>query len=128
MYMAAFVCFITVMFIPLSFLFIYIARKAYIKIDDQNFTYKMVRTKVIPFANINRIRVGSVVQSRNMINSTILTFATVVPLIIHYNDNKKMKLSLNYFDNPQEIVKALVEKTGKEIEVPDELKQYIRGE
>lgn len=124
-YLAAFVCIISVILFPVGILFIYLARTAHISFEENNFIYKMFTTKVIPLSEIRQIRVSPVAQGRYMINSTVMTLVTVVPLVIEYGNNKKIKLSLNYFENPGEIVRILTQKTGKEIQVPDELKEYM---
>ena len=40
----------------------------------------------------------------------------IVPMVIEYGENKKIRFSLNYFLNNQELIKILEEKTGKKVE------------
>lgn len=124
-YLTGVILILSVILAPVGIYFIYLGHNAYIRIEKDAFIYKMFTKKVIPFTSITKLSVAQVAQGRYMISPVVLTLVTVVPLIIEYGDGKKVKLSLNYFEKPQEIAKILADKTGHKIEIPDELKDYI---
>lgn len=113
---AGVICLISVFLSPLSLFFFYMALRAKIEIDGNNFVYTMLNKKVIPFSNIKHIMVGKPTGAYYKIGYTTLQVATVVPLVIHYGDKKKVKLSLNAFEQPQNILDTLLKKTSLQLE------------
>lgn len=114
--MAAVVCFLSLILIPLGIFFIWAARRAQIKIENGTMYYTMFGTKVIPFAEMRKLDLLRPVQVRYQIGYAIPTFATVVPFQITYGDNKKVKFSLNYFQNPEELIQVLQKESGLKLE------------
>ena len=122
-FFAAFICFISVFLAPFGFLCIYMALKAHVKIEDDVFEYAMLSTKRIPFRSMKKIYLSRSVDARYKVGYAFVSFATVIPLVIEYvGENgrmKKVKFSLNYFQNSAEIVEKLQEKSGLKIELPE---------
>ena len=116
-YVTAFICIISFFLIPVGIIFIFMARKARIEITDTEFVYSMFGVKRIPFSSITLMELLPVVQPRVYQASAHTSFAvtTVFPLRITTTDNKKIKLSLNHFANPNEILRQLEQKTGKRV-------------
>ena len=90
-YVAAIICFFTVLFIPLGVWFIISARRARIKIDEDFFSYTMFTEKVIRFKEIKTLKLGKKVEVRYKVGYVIPTFATVVPLIVEMKNEKMIK-------------------------------------
>ena len=122
-FFAAIVCFISFFLAPFGFLWIYMAFKAHVKITDDIFEYAMLSTKKIPFREMKKIYLSRPVDARYKVGYDFVSFATVIPLIIEYGDGnggmKKIKFSLNYFENSTEIVQKLQEKSGLQIGLPE---------
>lgn len=109
-YAAAFVCFLTVILIPLGFYFIYLARVAKIIIRDDAFVYRMFTTNVINYGEIKSLTLMPVVRPGYVVGNQTVNFANVVPFVIETQSGKKVKMSLNYFEKPQEILSILEQK------------------
>ena len=114
-YVAAIICFFTVLFIPLGVWFIISARRARIKIDEDFFSYTMFTEKVIRFKEIKTLKLGKKVEVRYKVGYVIPTFATVVPLIVEMKNEKMIKFSLNYFESPEKLIEELQRKSRKKI-------------
>lgn len=118
---AGVICIISFLLIPLGLIFFYMAATAKIIMKDDRMIYKMLTTKEIPYSQITKMRLAKPVSSTyytmNGENPGVfVNFATVIPLIIEW-DGKKTKLSANFFENAEEIVHTLREKTGLELDV-----------
>lgn len=114
---AAFICLISIILAPAGILFIYMALVAQINIDENSFSYRMLRKKVIPFQRISGITIGKPQKPAYYVNVDpggyrSISFATVIPLIIEQQGGKKTRLSLNYFDDPMSIIETLRTRTG----------------
>lgn len=118
---AGIVCLLTVFFSPFALVFFYMAATAHITTDDNNLIYKMLFKKTIPFQSITKIYVKKTQQHSQYVagTQTNVKLNKIVPMVIEYEGNKKIKFSLNYFQNNQELVKQLEQKTGKKIEWPE---------
>ena len=112
-------CSITLILLPFGIIFFYMAAKAHLTLHDDHIEYKMMREYNIPYNKITKLQLAKPVSSHYMIHAagvpTFVNFATVVPLIIHYED-KKIRISSNFFENSQEIIETLVQKSGHQIE------------
>lgn len=118
---AGIICLITIIGAPFALIFFYMAAKAKIVMADRSMIYKMLTTKTIAYSKITKIRlarpVSSTYYAMNAGNPGIMvSFATVIPLIIEW-DGRKTKISANFFENAEEIVQTLEEKTGLKLEV-----------
>ena len=125
-YVAAFVCLLTILGAPFAILFIYMAQKAHITIENGVFEYKMLRTRQVPFSFMKKIYIAPHVNVRADVGSSFVRVATVVPLVIEYADPavpdakvKKLQFSLNYFERSQEIVSQLESMSGLQIGLPE---------
>lgn len=119
-YAAAFICFISLIGIPVGILFIVMAVRAKIILTEKELLYTMLRTKRIPYSQITRISLAKAQTVRYYLKNsagsgTSLNLVTVIPLIIEGN-NKKIKLSSNFFDNAQEMIELLLKKTKLKLE------------
>lgn len=111
-YAAAFICLISIILSPLGLAFFYMAVTSHILIDEENVTYKMLRKEVIPLAGITGLTIGETKRPAYYIDDFgKVSFATVIPLTIEYQE-KKTRLSLNYFQDPGGILESLRQKTG----------------
>ncbi len=115
--MAAFICIISFFLIPFGVIFIIMARRARVEITDTEFVYVMLTMKRVPFASITLIELLPAVQPRmyQQTSHVSVTVTTVYPLQITTKDNKKIKLSLNHFAQPDEIIRQLEHKTGMRV-------------
>ena len=112
-YFAAIFCIVTIILSPVGILFIYMASKAKVIMTDTEFTYAMLRTYKIPYGQIQEIKLSKPVGSAyHLGGGAFVNFATVVPLIIDFNNGKSIRFSSNFFENAVEIVEILEEKTG----------------
>lgn len=110
------ICLISLILSPVGLLFFYMAARAKIETDDQNFIYTMLTKKVVPFADIKHVMLGKPANAYYKIGYTILNIATVVPLVIYYGDKKKIRISLNSFNDSQKILEILLQKTNLQLE------------
>lgn len=113
---AGVICLLSFFLAPVALVFFYMAAVAKIEIDDTNFTYRMLTKKIVPFAGIRHIMLGKPTPAYYRVGYTTVTVARVVPLVILYNDNKKIKLSLNAFGQPEQILEELLRRTNLEVE------------
>lgn len=117
-YVAAFICFISVFMIPVGVVFVVMARRARIEITDTEFVYAMLSTKRILFTNISGLALLPQANARLYQGTTYIAIQAVHvwPLEITYEHGKKLKLSLNHFAKPDEILKVLQQKSGRTVE------------
>jgi len=120
-YTAAFICIISLILIPFGILFIIMAMRAKLVLYDDHLTYTMLTTKNIPYKDIIKIKLAKPVNPRYYLQQqntpgVYLNLVTVIPLIIEYN-NKKTKLSANFFNNAEEFLSSLQKKTKKKLEI-----------
>lgn len=118
---AGIICLLSFFGIPFGIIFFYMAATAKLILKDDRLIYKMLFQKEIPYSQITKIKLAKPVSSTyyamNGDNPGIfVNFATVIPLIIEWN-GKKTKLSANFFENAEEILQTLREKTGLELEI-----------
>jgi len=114
---AAFICLISIFLSPAGIVFIYMALTAEIVIDDDSFRYRMLRKRVVPFQEIEGITIGRPQKPAYYVSTdaggySSISFATVIPLIIELHGDRKLKLSLNYFEDPAAIIRTLRDRTG----------------
>ncbi|MBI5392734.1 hypothetical protein HZA96_02590 [Candidatus Woesearchaeota archaeon] len=118
-YIAAFICFISLIGIPVGILFIIMAYRAKIVILDDAVVYTMLFTKTICYKDITKIMLAKPVSPRlymgNAAPGVFINVVTVVPLIIESKD-KKIKFSANFFDNSEEVVSIILKKTKLKLE------------
>ena len=121
---AGIVCLLTVFLSPFALVFFYMAATAHIAIENDNLIYKMLFKKTIPFRAITKMYVKKTEQHSQYVAGTQTTVKLnqIVPFVIEYEGNKKIKFSLNYFQNNKELASQLEKKTGKKIEWPEEAK------
>lgn len=90
--------------------------------------YKMIGTKEIPYHNIKSMMLKKpqsatyyVHSGESMLHGGFVNFATVVPLELKYmttdGKEKSTKLSSNMFENTEEILKTLEQKSRVKIEI-----------
>ncbi len=120
-YAAAFICFISLIGIPVGILFIVMALRAKIILTDKEITYTMLRTKSISYSEIKRISLAKAQTARYYLKNsagsgTSLNLVTVVPLVIESKE-KNIKLSSNFFDNTQGMIEILLKKTKLKLEL-----------
>lgn len=118
MYLAGFICLITVVLAPFSIVFFILAKRAQIRIEGDNFIYRMFGTKVIPMSSITALRLKQVQQARQQIGVNFVNITSVLPLVIEYA-GKKVTISLNHFEKTQEIVSTLEQKSGQKLQIPE---------
>lgn len=111
---AGIICLFTIIGIPVAFIFFYMASRARIILTDDAMIYAMLKTKTIPY---NQIETMKFLRSVSIQHVAVGELAYVVPLQITWGGGRKTKFSLNFFQASDEIAKTLVEKTGKQIEV-----------
>lgn len=119
-YTGAFICIITVVLSPVGFAFLWMAIHARIELTDDAFIYRMLTTKVIPYASIQSITQARPQTAHAHIDAinTTKALVTVVPLIIEYTrdgKSKRVRLSLNYFERPYDILATLETRTGRTV-------------
>ncbi|MEK7648210.1 MAG: hypothetical protein AAB384_04235 [Patescibacteria group bacterium] len=119
-YTAAFICIISVVLSPVGLVFLWMAIHARIELTDDAFIYRMLTTKVIPYASIQSItqaRPHTAHAHMDTLNTT-KALVTVVPLIIEYTrdgKSKRTKLSLNFFERPYDILTTLETRSGRAV-------------
>ncbi len=123
LYLAGAICMLSLVLFPLGIILCFIARTAYIDISDRDFTYKIIRKKTLPLTSISKLALAPMQQAHYQVGYTFINFASILPLIIEYDNGKKLKLSLNYFEKSGDIIKLLADKTGKEVAIPEIFKQ-----
>lgn len=119
LYLAGAICILSLVLSPLGIILCFIARTAYIDINDRELTYKIIRKKTLPLASISKLTIAPMQQAHYQVDYTFVNFASILPLIIEYDNGKKLKLSLNYFEKSGDIIKLLADKTGKEVAIPE---------
>lgn len=120
-YLAAFICIISLFLIPFGILFIVMAIRAKIVVRSDHLSYTMLWTKKIFYKDITKITLAKPVNPRYYIQQQkipgiYVNLATVVPLIIHHN-NKKTRISSNFFNDSIKFLEILQEKTKKRLEI-----------
>jgi len=123
-YLAAFICIISLILIPIGILFIIMAVRAKLILYDDHLTYTMLTTKNINYKDITKIKLAKAVNPRYYLQQenapgVYINLVSLIPLIIEYN-NKKTKLSANFFNNAEEFLKILQQKTKKKLEIEKE--------
>lgn len=115
------VCLLSVFLSPFALVLFYMAGTTHFAIEGDKLIYKMLFKKTIPFSTITRIYVKKAQQNRQYMSATHTTvnLNTIIPMVIEYGNNKKIKFSLNYFQNNEELANQLELRTGKKIEWPD---------
>lgn len=83
---------------------------------DDKMIYSMLLTKEIPYKEITKIKLSRPVAATHYAGRKAITLATVIPLIIEYGAGKRVKLSLNFFENSAGILEVLTQKTGLDVE------------
>lgn len=118
---AGIVCLISVFLSPFALVFFYMAATTKLAIEGDNLVYKMLFKKTVPFSSITKMYVKKMQQNRYYLSGAHVSvnLNKITPMVIEYGNKKKIKFSLNYFQNNQELVKLLEEKTGKKIEWPN---------
>ncbi len=111
-YIAASVCFLSVILFPLGLYFIYMGRTAKIIIRDDVFQYYMWGKNEINYGEIKSLTIKRLANANYIIGDQRINFATVVPFEIETQAGKKVRMSLNYFEKPEEILSILEHKTG----------------
>ncbi len=119
-YAAAFICFISLVGIPIGILFVIMAVRAKIILTDKEMIYTMLRTKNIPYSQITRISLSKAQTARYYVKNSVgsgtsLNLVTVIPLVVETKD-QKIKLSANFFDNTPEMIELLLKKTKLNLE------------
>lgn len=113
--LAGIICLFTVFGVPFGIMLFYMAAMSKIVIKNDVILIKMLVTKEIKFDEITGLRLAKSVSPKYYIAGSggfgWINCAKVIPFIIECGD-KKVKFSLNFFENSKEIVQTLVDKTG----------------
>lgn len=119
--MGGIICLISFFLSPFAFVLFYMAKTTKMAVEGETLVYKMLFKKTIPFSSITRMYVKKMQQNRTYMTAshTTVNINKIVPMVIEYGDNKKIKFSLNYFQNNEQLINILEEKTGKKVEWPD---------
>lgn len=88
-------------------IFLYMSRTIGIRIENGNFIYKMLTTKVIPFSTIAGLQLERVLLGRN---PTLIS-----RLVIEDINGKKTKINIEFFENFEEILGILEKQSGREL-------------
>ena len=111
-YLAGVICVLSIFLSPVGILFFYMAHAANITIDENAFTYRMMRKRVIPFASITSLTLGRPQRPACRVDGLgNISFAEVIPLTVQYG-GKKVRLSLNFFEYPGGVIEKLRNGTG----------------
>lgn len=115
------ICLISVFLSPFGLILFYMAKTTKLVIEGETLVYKMLFKKTIPFSSITRMYIKKMQQNRTYMTATHTTvnINKIVPMVIEYGDNKKIRFSLNYFQNNEQLINILEEKTGIKVEWPD---------
>ncbi|MEK7172253.1 MAG: hypothetical protein AAB739_05080 [Patescibacteria group bacterium] len=105
--------------IPVSLIFFYMAMKAKVVMTDDAITIKVLRKKTIPYKEIEKIEF---LRPVSVGHAAVGQLSYVEPLLITWGGTKKTKFSINYFEGSHEIVEILMQKTGKSIGVSNDMK------
>ncbi|MBI4235183.1 hypothetical protein HY604_02695 [Candidatus Peregrinibacteria bacterium] len=123
---AAVICILSFILAPVGIVFLYMAFTAKITLTDDRIIYKMLRTFEIPYSKIAKLTLKKLKNATYYVQNegvpgAFVNFATVLPLEIEYrtegDKTKKIRFSSNYFENREEILKILEEKSGIKVEV-----------
>lgn len=123
---AAVICLFSLILAPVGLVFLYMAFTAKITLTDDKVIYKMLRTFEIQYSRIAKLTLKKPKNATYYVQNegvpgAFVNFATVAPLEIQYrvegDQTKKIRLSSNYFENREEILKTLEEKSGVKVEM-----------
>lgn len=122
---AAVICLFSLVLAPVGLVFLYMAFASKITLTDDRMIYKMLRTFEIPYSKIAKLTLKKPKNANYYVQNdgvpgAFVNFATVYPLEIEYrtegDKTKKIRLSSNYFENREEILKVLEDKSGVKVE------------
>ncbi|MBI4151660.1 hypothetical protein HY496_01705, partial [Candidatus Woesearchaeota archaeon] len=110
--------------IPFGIIFVVMALRAKVVLFDDRLEYTMLWTKRVPYKEIKKISFAKPQTARYYISNQgmpiFLNLVTVIPLVIEYEHEgkmKKTKFSSNFFENAEEMVGFLLKKTKRKLEV-----------
>jgi len=117
---AAIICFISLILIPVGIIFIIIMIRANITFQDNALQYTMLTTRTIHLDQVKNITLAKLNYATYEVSRGSGDAGRVIPnprqLILTTKDNKIYKLNLAAFENSPEISKMIEQKTKRKIQ------------